>query len=242
MQSHEKHDHPTAHQTQPQLIMTTATTTSVTIALKGVPTGQGVIVNYITDTANQPKTFANHIYVWQTTSDTVPWNKTPDGDTPIESDSSTSTQFVTFDFEDKGYIIGYATAPTPKAVCATIFIPQGKQNDPTAWQYDRVTAKVVAFDTNIVQVQYHTLDQYTPATNKNWVALFLGQHANYGGSFVKKQMIVTDSRDGYVVIQGVKLLIGTTYTVGYFMADETSTNGRTSLAASSSFTVGTMLG
>lgn len=228
-----------ASQVQPTVAASAAT--SVSISLIGVPTGQGVIVNYVTDTANQPKVNANHIYVWETTANTVPWNKSPDGDTPIQSDSSTSTQMVTFDFEDKGYIIGYATAPTPLAVCATIFIPEGKQTDPTAWQYDTVTANVVAVATNVVQVKYHTLDQYLPATNKNWAALFLGGHANYSGSFIKKASIPTDSRDGYLVIQGVKLLIGTTYTVGYLMVDEGGTNGRTSIAASSTFTVGAAL-
>jgi hypothetical protein len=228
--------HPTDKQIRP--IMSSTAGTNVSISLVGVPTGQGVIVNYITDTSNQPKTYANHIYVWQTTANTVPWNKTPDGDTPVASDSSSSTQSVVFDFEDKGYIIGYAVGPNPKAVCATIFIPQGKQADPSAWQYDRVTTKVVGVATNIVQVQYHTLDQYIPATNKNWVALFLGAHANYTGSYVKKVAVPTDSADGYATIEGVKLLIGTTYSVGYFLVDEAGTNGRTSLAASATFTVG----
>lgn len=226
---------------QVQPTVSASAATSVGISLIGVPTAQGVIVNYVTDTANQPKANANHIYVWQTTANTVPWNKSPDGDTPVQSDSSTSTQMVTFDFEDKGYIIGYAPAPAPLAVCATIFIPQGKQDDPSAWQYDTVTAGVVAVATNIIQVKYHTLDQYAPATNKNWAALFLGGHANYNGSILKKAPIPTDSPDGYLVVQGVKLLIGTTYTIGYLMVDESGTNGRTSIAASSTFTVGAAL-
>lgn len=225
-----------SNQVQPTVAANAAT--SVSISLIGVPTGQGVVVNYVTDTANQPKANANHIYVWETTANTVPWNKAPNGDTPLQSDSSTSTQMVSFDFEDKGYIIGYATAPTPLAVCATIFIPQGKQTDPTAWQYDSVTANVVAVATNVVQVKYHTLDQYLPVTNKNWAALFLGAHANYSGPFMKKASIASDSSDGYLIFEGVKLLIGTTYTVGYLMVDEAGTNGRTSIAASSTFRVG----
>jgi hypothetical protein len=82
------------------------------------------------------------------------------------------------------------------------------------------------------------LDQYLPATYKNWLALFLGSHANYTGTYVKKVAIPTDSPDGYANIEGLKLLIGTTYAVGYFMADESTATGRTSLSASSTFTVG----
>jgi hypothetical protein len=247
MQGHDKHHGSDHHgdvrtNVRAMAVMTAASSTMVQISLVGVPTAQGVFVNYVTSTTNQPKSNANHIYVWQTTSNSVPWNKTPDGDSPVSSDSSTSTQSVVFDFEDKGYIIGYATAPSPKAVCATIFIPQGKQNDPTAWQYDNVTAQVVAFATNIVQAKYHVLSQYTPATNKNWVGLFLGPYATYSGPIMKKASVPTDIDNGYVTLEGVKLLIGTTYTVGYFLVDESSTNGRTSLAASSTFTVGQALG
>jgi hypothetical protein len=238
MSKHE-HEHEHKHTNEhAQPIMLRSESTAVNISIVGIPTAQGVLVNYVTDTSNQPKTFANHIYVWQTTSNAVPWNKTPDGDTALASDSSTGTQQVQFDFEDKGYIIGYAVAPTPKAVCATIFIPQGQTQNPAAWQYDRVTEKVVAVATNLIQSQYHTLTLYTPASNKNWVGVFLGAQAGYYAPIVKKQMILTDAADGFVVIEGVRLLIGTTYTVGYFMVDESSTNGRTSLAASSTFTVG----
>jgi hypothetical protein len=236
MSKHEHEHHHTHEHVQP--IMLRSETTAVNISIIGVPTAQGVVVNYVTDTSNQPKTFGNHIYVWQTTSNAVPWNKTPDGDTALATDSSTGTQFVQFDFEDKGYIIGYAVAPTPRAVCATIFIPQGQTQNPAAWQYDRVTERVVAVATNFIQTQYRTLPLYTPATHKNWIGLFLGAHAGYSAPIMKKTMVPTDSPEGFVFIEGVRLLIGTTYTVGYFMVDETSTNGRTSLAASSTFTVG----
>src|SRR6202000_1353308 len=108
---------------------------AVTIGIVGVPSASGAIVNYITLPGNLPKTNGNHIYVWQTTDSIVRWNKTPDGDTAVSTDSSTSTQLVTFAFEQKGYIIGYGVAPTPNAVCSTIYMTATTQTNPAAWQY-----------------------------------------------------------------------------------------------------------
>src|SRR5471030_3017391 len=123
--------------------LSAATSNSVIISIQGVPTAQGAIVNYITLPANLPKTYGNHIYVWQTTSNTVPWGKSPDGDTAINTDSTTSTVQVNFAFEEKGYIIGYAVAPTPNAVCSTIYMPVDQQENPAAWQYAQVAIQTV---------------------------------------------------------------------------------------------------
>ncbi len=219
-----------------QLIMTANDSSSVTIAIQGVPTAQGAIVNYITPPANQPKTYGNHIYVWQTTNNEVPWPKAPDGDTAVNTDSSTSTQLVGFDFEEKGYIMGYAVAPTKTAVCSTIYMPAGKQDDPSAWLYSKLGLEVVYKGTNLVQVKYTGLPAYQPATNKNWIGIWQGGMVPYAGEPMKAVNIANDNPSGYAIIDNIKLLIGTTYTLGYFMVP--SATGRTSLAASATFTVG----
>ena len=120
-----------------------ADSNTVKISIAGVPTPNGANINYITLPANDPKGFSNHIYVWQTTDNVVPWNKTPDGDTALSSSSSTSTQEISYSFEDKGYIIGYAVAATAQAVSSTIYIPQGSVTDPTKWQYSNIQLDVV---------------------------------------------------------------------------------------------------
>lgn len=213
-----------------------ADSNSVKISIGGIPTGEGALINYVTLPANDPKGFGNHIYVWQTTDNIVPWSKTPDGDTALASSSSSSTQQVKFDFEEKGYIIGYAVAATPLAVCSTIYIPADKQSDPSAWQYADTKLEVVYVGTNIVQMKYTGLAQYTPATNKNWIGIWQSPHVPYSGEPMAKISITNDAPSGYGVIQGIKLLIGYSYAVGYFMVDPVK--GRTSLAAAASFTVG----
>jgi hypothetical protein len=219
------------------LLLTAAASSNVTIQLQGVPTAQGVIVNFITNTANTPKTYGNQIYVWQTTSNAVPWDKAPDGGAAINTDSSTATQQVQFAFENKGYIIAYAVAPTPKAVCATIYIPAGQLTNPGAWQYANLSLSTVYVGTNLVQTHYVGLNSYSPATNKNWIGLWQGAQVPYGGDPKKLITIPTDDQEGYPVMEGISLLINTTYSMGYFMVEKAT--GRTSMAAQTTFTVGT---
>lgn len=211
--------------------------TSVSISLQGVPSAQGAIVAYTTLPANAPKTYGNHIYVWQTTDNVVPWAKSPEGDTAIDTDSSQSVQPITFGFEQKGYIIGYAVAATPQAVVSTVYMPPNGQTDPKTWQYAKADIGVVYYGTNLVQVQYTGLPQYSPATNKNWIGLWQGPQVPYSGNPMKTVNVTQDAPPiGYLNITGVSLYIGVSYCVGYFMVD--AAKGRTSLAAQATFTVG----
>lgn len=233
--SQPKHDLLAESKEQPFLSATNST--SVSIGIQGVPTAQGAIVSFITLPANTPKTYANHIYVWQTTANAVPWGKSPDGDTALNTDSSQSTTMVSFPFEQKGYIVGYAVAPTPQAVVATVYMPADQQNNPPAWQFAQLGLNVVYYGNNLVQVQYTGLPQYSPATNKNWIGIWQGTQVPYTGDPIKKVDVSQDApSSGYAVIEGIKLLIGVSYCVGYFVVEPVK--GRTSLAASASFTVG----
>jgi hypothetical protein len=219
-----------------QKFLGAAAGSAVQITLQGKPGAQGAIVQYITLPGNQPNSNGNHIYVWQTTQNIVPWGNTPDGDTPVASNSATSTQLAKFPFQQKGYIVGYAVAPTPKAVCATIYMPANEQDNPKAWEYANVDLSVVYVGTNFIQLQYTGLVGYTPQTNKNWVGLWLGGQVPWSGDPIKSLKVTPDQPpSGYLYMDGIDLLIGYQYSVGYFMVDQAT--GRTSLAASATFTV-----
>ena len=116
-------------------------------------------------------------------------------------------------------------------------MPTGKQMDPSSWQYGQVSFDVVYYGTNLVQVQYTGLDQYLPATNKNWIGIWQGPQVPFAGDPLKAVNITQDAPPrGYAILDGIKLLFGVSYCVGYFVVD--AVKGRTSLAASSTFTVG----
>ena len=213
-----------------------ASASAVNISLVGVPNAQGAIVQYTTLPANQPNTYGNKVYVWQTTENVVPWEIKPDGETAVEDNTPASTTPAIFPFQDAGYIIGWAVAPVKTAVCATVYVPQGKQNDPKAWQYANLTANVVYVGKGFVQVQYNGLAAYKPQTNKNWIGIWAGNQVPWSGDPIKRVDIASDAPpSGYVYMTGLQLLIGVSYVVGYFMVDPKS--GRTALAAASTFTV-----
>jgi len=234
-----EHSHSALAELEEQPFLSASAAGVVSISIQGVPNAQGAIVSYTTLPANLPKTYGNHIYVWQTTDNVVPWGKSPDGDTAIDTDNPTSTQPITFSFEQKGYIIGYAVAATPQAVVSTVYMPVGKQDDPASWQYANVNLSVVYVGTDLVQVKYDGLPEYSPATNKNWVGIWAGSQVPYSSSSTPMRT-VTITQDappsGYLNLTGLKLTIGTQYCVGYFMVE--ASKGRTSLGAQATFTIG----
>jgi hypothetical protein len=115
-------------------------------------------------------------------------------------------------------------------------MPANEQDNPKAWEYANVDLSVVYVGTNFIQLQYTGLVGYTPQTNKNWVGLWLGGQVPWSGDPIKSLKVTPDQPpSGYLYMDGIDLLIGYQYSVGYFMVDQAT--GRTSLAASATFTV-----
>lgn len=196
---------------------------------------QGVLVHYATPADDAPNSFHNYLYAWDTTSNQVPWDKAPIGSAPIGSDSSTGTELLPFDYEQKGYIVGYAVADLPVAVSATVYLPEGSSNTAADWEYASTQCQVVYADSSIVQVRYIDLPAYRPNTYRNWVGVWTGSSVPYQGAPLGHAEIGSDSESGYAVVQGLNLSISTEYCVGYFLVD--AAVDRTSLAAWTTFSV-----
>jgi hypothetical protein len=195
---------------------------------------KGVAVSYITSQDNRPQKYANHVYTWKTTSDNVPWGADPDGSTAVESDRPVSTQFVDFPFEvQQDYIVGYAVAADPNTVCSTVYIPGATSKDPTTYETTDTLISINSYGNNYVQVKLAGLGNYSPSSNKNWVGVWELDRVPYSGDPIAKTDVSLSSAKGLIYIPGVRLTVGSTYTVGYFMAAGTA--GRTALACSASF-------
>jgi hypothetical protein len=221
-----------------RLGLVAATSSAVAIQVVGDPTPQGVLIHYVTAPANKPNTFHDQLYAWETTANEVPWDKPPVGAAQPSSDSPTATEPLSFSYEDKGYIFGYAVADRTSAVCATVYIPAGKTGDPTQWEYASVDLKTVYADSNVVQVRYTVLPAYRPFTNKNWVGVWQGSSVPYDGAPpLGSAPVPSDAETGYAVISGLALNANNTYSVGYFLVD--SASGRTALGAQAVFTIAT---
>ncbi|MBV9365788.1 MAG: hypothetical protein JO286_00680 [Solirubrobacterales bacterium] len=195
---------------------------------------KGVGVNYVTSQDNKPQTYANNIYVWKTTSNNVPWGTTPDGNTAVAADTPVSTQFLSFPFlVQQDYIVGYAVAADPNAVCSTVYIPGATQSDPSTYVTSDTTISINSWGNNYVQVKLTGLGNYSPSANKNWVGVWELDHVPYSGDPIAKTNVALTSAHGLIYIGNVPLTIGSTYSVGYFMA--ASPAGRTALACSVTF-------
>ncbi len=194
----------------------------------------GVLVQYTTFDNNKPKTNKNTIYVWEAASDIIPWNgKDPIASQLVSKDQYIGTEEVEFDYQpDIGYIVGYATANDPMTICASLFIPPNGAEEKSK---HLTLFSDVKYSSDYVRVRYQTLESYQPNANGNWVGLWKGSHVDMYGN-VKPPLTVVpyNNETGSVTIKdGVKIVIGTQYTVGYMMAPWEA--GKTSLASSVTF-------
>jgi hypothetical protein len=216
------------------LAITAASGSAVEIKIPAPVQPKGVAVNYVTSEANKPQTNSNTIYVWKTTSSKVPWGNTPEGSTSVESDRPVSTQFLDFPFEvQQDYVVGYGVAADPNAVCSTVYIPGATYNDPTTYVTSDTTISINSYGNNYIQVKLVGLGNYSPSANKNWVGVWESDNVPYSGDPVAKASVSLPSASGLIYIPDVQVVVGTVYSVGYFMAAGAA--GRTALAASTTF-------
>ena len=190
----------------------------------------GVDVQYTTFDTNKPKTYGNTLYVWEASGPIIPWSQPVVASTPIDKDQYLSTQRLKFDYQvSLGYIIGYATASDPNAICASVFIPpdNGEQDSP------HLTISLTTFANNYVKINYNGLADYNPSINKNWIGLWNQPRAGYDGNPIAKADVPYPNSSGSATIVGTKIVIGATYTVGYYMA--ALQPGKSSLAAQITF-------
>ena len=190
----------------------------------------GIDVQYTTFDTNKPKTYGNTLYVWEAAGPVVPWGQPVVASTPIDKDQYLGPQRIKFPYQvGLGYIIGSATASDPNAICATTFIPPngGDSTSPN------LTISLSSFSNGYVKISYSGLDNYNPAANKNWIGIWNQPRAGYDGNPIAKADIAFPNSSGSATITPVKLLVGATYTVGYFMA--ALQPGKSSLAAQVTF-------
>ena len=210
---------------------------SVTLSPVGPPTSNGFNVGYSTFSPNMPSQYGNTIYVWQTALNTVPWEREPDGVIAVNSDRARSALNLNFSFEDEGYIIGYAVAPTPNAIVATMHIPRGTQQDIMSYEYSSLSIGNVSVGPNLAQVVSLGLADYNPHANRNWIAIFNGDVVPYEGSALQNgcAFVTSEASNNAQSVEDIALLINTPYVAGYFMVD--CEIGRHSLAAQFPFSI-----
>jgi hypothetical protein len=210
------------------------TSSAVQIKVVGKVQRDGVTMNYVTSAVNKPKSYANTFFVWKTTNEVLPWGTAPVKTVALAADNPVSSQKIDFAFElGQGYIIGYAVGADQSATCAAVYIPEGQHEDPTQYINSNTTIKINTFGSGFVQVDYDGLENYDPQANGNWIGIWEKGRVPYSGDPMGKALIKGAEKRGKCIIEGVRITIDSTYSVGYFMSSKEA--GRTALAASATF-------
>jgi len=217
------------------LEMTAASSNSaVAITVVGEAQRDGTVIKYITLGQNQPKANANQLYVWETTSENVPWGTATVGSTAIDSNRAVNSQKLDFQFRlGPDFIVGYAMAADPNTTCATIYIPSDAFKDPSKVKTRELMINVPNYGSGFVQVKYTGLPLYRPEANGNWVGIWSGDSVPYSGVDPLAKSNIRGAEPNGLATISVDLNLGSTYAVGYFM--KALPSGRTTLAAVSKF-------
>ncbi|HEY6327915.1 MAG TPA: hypothetical protein VI756_01165 [Blastocatellia bacterium] len=202
-----------------------------------------VVLGFNTLPGNMPNTYGNFAALWQGTGE-IPWSAQPLAIQPIATNTPSGTiAFTGLDLHGNAYVLGYSVGPTKTGgeaqkygnICSTVSIPPG--GGPT--QDFQTSLALLYVGPDQVLVRFSTPGGYRPAANRNWLGLWQGMEASYSQRPQYSTPITADSNFGTGTFSGAQILVGTTYTIGYFMSGwigAGQANEQTALACSITFT------
>ena len=191
--------------------------TSFNIVSEAV-TGTQIPFQYVTMPGNQPQQYANTVFIWQTSSTQIPvgtkplntWSvvgNNPDGD----------NVFTKLSVTQLSYLLGYGTGPDVKNIAATSFLPAtgGGSANPTTFQ---PSIQMTYSGAGSVAFNYSMPPGARPLSDGDWVGLWQGldESALYTVAPNWFVQVPQDFSNGSRALNGVTILRGTVYTLGYF--------------------------
>lgn len=195
---------PTAPQAGPVL-------SQMTISI-GAVTPVSVTVNYECLPGNQPHSYSNFLAIWQST--VIPWSVPPLKRQAIPSDGqSGSTTLTGLAVQEKPYIVGYGVGTELTSISTSVGVFVGGQGGSST----STSLGLASIQPDTLVVHYQVLPGYLPKTSNNWIGLWVGQASPYySGDPIATGSPDQDVSDGYIVLNGLTLTFGTTYTLVYF--------------------------
>ncbi len=192
-----------------------------------------IAFGYDTPPGNQPATYGNTVFLWQTASPALP-PTTPLASARIAGNLPTGSGAIHAQVTQQGYLLGYATGPDTCNVCATAFIaPGGQVNQESP---DITPASVTP---TLVVFAYTLPAGVRPAACGHWVGLWQGASPNmlYQVPPLAFVPVQQDASSGDGVLQNVAIRRGAQYTLGYFAGGYAHARpSQTTLACSTTFT------
>jgi hypothetical protein len=213
----------------------TAQTQQTTTLESGPVTGTLVVYNYSTVPGNQPSTYGNTVFLWQTESQAVPVNAAPLASQRIQANTSSGSGAITgVQITMQSYLMAYAVGPEVANIAAVAFIPAtgnatGLSMQPEV-QVTDVTADGVAY-------QYAVPAGMQPRQDGDWVGIW--ETANPSALYTQVPLAVgavasnASAGSGWLAAQVQE---GSTYTLGYFKGGWAEPSPRqTTLACTATF-------
>jgi hypothetical protein len=209
----------TKHPAPRGLSLTSTSSVGTTVSAAAI-SGTDILLSYLTMPGNQPSTYANTAFIWQSDS-SIPYNTAP-----LSSQSvPTNTQNGSMDFgglavQSKAYTIGYAVGPNVSNICSWVSIPAGTGPNTTFQSSVWTTPDGILPD--IVLVHYDTPVGNQPQTNSQWIGIWQGSAPSYTTAPLAKVAINNNNATSQIGLP-VTLLRSTTYCLGYFMGQKQTT-------------------
>ncbi len=196
--------------------------------------GTQIQFTYDTMPGNQPVTYGNTVFMWQTTSQSIPTGVSPINTWSVSPNQPNGSSTFPAQVGLVSYLLGYATGPNVKNVCATVFIPTSGSN---VNQSPSISS--AGYGPTSVTYNYSVPGGTQPQTDGDWVGIWQGQGVGvlYAVAPLAFAQVPQNFSSGQGFINNVQLLRGTQYTLGYFKGGYAATKpSQTTLACSYSFT------
>jgi hypothetical protein len=220
-----------------------ALTTGFTIQPQDV-TGTQITFHYDTMPGNQPNSYGDTVFLWQTSQQAIPINTAPLNSQLISNNQPNgSNVFMNLSVSSESYLVALATGNSVKNIVASVFIQAtgGGSATPVAPAPAAPQILVTSYGSTSVSFSYVTPIGMTPQSDGDWVGLWQGQGQSVLYSlpptwFVQLGSNANQGNWGINLSSG-NIQRGTIYTLGYFKGGYAQTNPKqTTLAASTTFT------
>ncbi|MGS2763401.1 hypothetical protein [Sinomicrobium sp. M5D2P9] len=206
-------------------------------------TADTIGISYTNLPGCQPNSNGHFVAIWQNTN-SIPWNTPPLKTQPIDTNTPAgSMNFTGLTVTKDTYIIGYSVGPTLSVgqkygnICSSVYIPDTTSSD----QIDFASGlSLIHVGSTSVAFGYKLPDNITPQSNKAWCGLWRAGQPSYNNPPDYVIPANLDAASGTLAFNNVKIGIGLTYTIAFFMSgyDESdkSQSNQKAMACSITFT------
>jgi hypothetical protein len=195
----------------------------------------GTQIQYTYDTmpGNQPVTYGNTVFLWQTSSQSIPTGVSPTSTASVSPNQPNGSSAFSASVGVLSYLLGYATGPSVRNVCATVFIPVSGAN---VNQSPSISS--AGYGPTSITYNYSVPGGTQPQADGDWVGIWQGQGVGvlYAVPPLAFAQVPQNFSSGQGFINNVTLLRNTQYTLGYFKGGFAAPKpSQTTLASSYTF-------